>query len=73
VLEAAREHLLLPLADLWLAYVSIGGDASPADLGEWLGGRRDVPDRDYDFLAQALNEAFIEQGMDHPIAYTGEP
>jgi hypothetical protein len=71
-LAAAREHLLLPMVDLWLAYVGVGGDGSPADVGAWLSGRRDVPDRDYDFLAQALNEAFIARGMDHPVAYADE-
>jgi hypothetical protein len=33
-----------------------------ADLSRW----------EYDHLAQALNEGFVDQGRDHPVAYSDE-
>ena len=72
LLEAARHRAGLTERDLWIAYCAIGGLASPATLHDYLAGSA-IPDRhDYDQVAQALNEAFLDRGGDHPVPYADE-
>ena len=69
-LTAAREHLDLPVAAVWLAYLSVGGNEPLRAIAAWLTGARDVPDREYDLMAQGLNDHFVERGLDHPVGYS---
>lgn len=69
ILEAACVSAGLSHEDLWIGYYSLGGHASPAAVEAFLAGTA-VPARaDYDLLAQALNDRFIQQAMDHPVPY----
>lgn len=71
VLEAARMQAGMSFRDLWIAYLSLGGTAHPDALRAYLGGGT-VPSVNYDVLAQALNERFLDQGADHPVPYRDE-
>ena len=55
--------------EVWLGYVGVGGDRTLAVVRTWLTGAAEIPDRDYDFLAQALNDRFTDRGVNHPVAY----
>jgi hypothetical protein len=69
-IAAARQELALTPQEVWLGYVSVGGDRTLAVMRTWLTGGAEIPDRDYDFIAQALNDRFIERGLNHPVAYS---
>ena len=70
MLRAAQEHLGMTLFEVWWAYIGVGGDQSLRRVQEWLGGVEEPGDRDHDFLAQAFNDRFIAEGLNHPVAYT---
>ena len=69
LLEPARVLAGLTLRQLWLGYFSIGGDASEGEIEAYLSGALDPTDREYDYLAQAINDRFTELGQDHPVPY----
>lgn len=69
-LEAARLRLGLTLHQLWLGYLAVGGDGSLVDVRGWLADAPVAPAGDHDLLAQALNEGFLDQGLNHPVPYT---
>jgi hypothetical protein len=71
-LEAARVRADLTLPQLWLRCLSIGGVVTEADLRESLAGRRGLSGPEYDVIAQALNDHFTAQGLDHPVPYTDQ-
>lgn len=59
----------LSWTDLWNRYTALGGSTTPDEL------RRHVEDdgcpnqHEHNVIAQAINEAFTDQGRDHPVAY----
>ncbi len=71
VLEAARTQAGMSLQELWIAYVALGGSARLDTVRAYLGGQA-VPFVDYDVLAQAINERFLEQGESYPVPYRDE-
>ena len=71
VLEAARRQAGMSLHDLWIAYFALGGMARPAEMRAYLGGEAGEA-IDYDVLAQAINERFIDLGGNHPVPYRDE-
>jgi hypothetical protein len=58
----------LTIEQLWLRYIGVGGSHTPAYLTAAL-TRNDLPDREHNLIVQALNEHFVDQGGDHPVAY----
>ena len=64
-----RLRLGMSTMALWIGYFEVGGNGTVADVQQWLAGERAPSDRDHDFLAQALNDNFVEQGLDHPMEY----
>ena len=68
-LEAARRRLGLSARDVWVGYFAVGGNGTAADVIGWLSGDLQPSDRDHDLLAQSLNDAFCERGMNHPVPY----
>jgi hypothetical protein len=68
VLEAARVQAGMSFQDLWIAYLALGGNAPPEVVRDFLGGSA-MAHMDYDLLAQALNERFLEQDQNHPVPY----
>ncbi len=68
VLEAARLRAGMSFGQLWMAYFALGGSAQPSALRAYLAGSNtDV--MDYDLLAQAINETYVDRGGDHPVPY----
>ena len=70
VLDAGRAMAQMSLEDLWLAYFALGGAAPPDELERYLAGG--AGPMDYDVVAQAINERFIEGGANHPVPYYDE-
>jgi hypothetical protein len=71
VVEAAREQAGMSHADLWVAYFGLGGVAGPAALRTYLAGRP-VPSIEYDLVAQAINERFLDREDISPVPYLDE-
>lgn len=71
-LEAARTALHLTVSDLWFEYACLGGNLALKELDDFLAGDGVVSDADYNVIAQALNERFMERDQDHPVAYADE-
>jgi hypothetical protein len=71
VLEAARTQAGMSVDELWMAYFALGGAALPATLRLYLAGDG-TNGMDYDVVAQAINERFLEKGGDHPVPYRDE-
>ena len=67
------ERLGLSAHDVWMGYFAIGGNGSLGDVERWTSSGRDVPPREHNFLAQALNDRFTVRGLDHPVAYMEWP
>jgi hypothetical protein len=72
MLNAARLQASMSLAKLWVAYVSVGGTATPTEMGSFLSGAAEPDADEYDLVAQAINEHFTGDGMDHPVPYFDE-
>jgi hypothetical protein len=69
VLETARREAGLSLDELWLRYFELTGQASLLELEAYLEGVL-VPDRlQHDLIAQALNERYLELGMEERVPY----
>ena len=71
VLEAARTQAGMSFEDLWIAYFALGGVAQPDVVRAYLDGSTDRA-MDYDVLAQAINERFLDQHANHPVPYSDE-
>ena len=69
VLENARRELGLSMRRLWLDYFALGGHADLTEVAGYLRGERHPADHDYDVLAVALNETYLDRGHDHPVPY----
>ncbi len=72
VLEAARVQAGMEPAAVWFAYFALGGMEPPQVVQAILEGRVAPSRADYDLLAQALNEKFLDRGGDHPVPYRDE-
>lgn len=56
-------------SELWAGYVSMGGNLTQSDVLAAM--FRDLPIRahDHNMIAQALNEHFIDVGLNHLVPY----
>jgi hypothetical protein len=70
-LRAGLAHSDLCIEQLWWRYISLGGSMPIDRMIAMLHGA-DLSCWEHDHLAQALNESFVEQGGDHPVAYSDE-
>jgi hypothetical protein len=50
----------------------LGGRLTPGLLESILGGRAIPGSADYDVIAQALNDSFVDRGQDHPVPYADD-
>jgi hypothetical protein len=62
----------MTLNELWGGYLAVGGTHSLAQLRDYAAGSTIWTDLEHDFAAQALNDYFTDQGLDHPVAYARE-
>ena len=68
-LRAARDFLELGVMDLWIAYFELGGTQDAAHLHAYLDGEGETSPGDHDVIVHALNEVFLDRGLDHPLDY----
>ena len=68
-LDRARCKAGLSHGDLWLRYFELGGMSTALQLEGFLYGALRPSPNDYDVVAHALNERFVELGGNHPVAY----
>jgi hypothetical protein len=59
----------MSMNEVWLRQVSVGGSAGSLETEAYLLGLLVPGPHQYDLLAQALNEHFVELGQDHPVGY----
>lgn len=71
-LDNARQLAGVTVADLWLRYFTLGGSNSQDDLNRLLRGGVAFGAGEYDVLAHALNERFVELDLDHPVPYADD-
>jgi hypothetical protein len=69
MLTAGIAHAGITFGALWAGYFALGGMASPSQLRQIIAGIHHPSHRDYDLIAQTINEAFVDQGGDHPVPY----
>ncbi|MFI5845007.1 hypothetical protein ACIA8K_35430 [Catenuloplanes sp. NPDC051500] len=62
-------QLRLSDTELWNRYLALGGTGDLHQLRDHVRGGT-CPDRhDHNIIAQALNDAFVDEGHDHAVAY----
>jgi hypothetical protein len=66
-LECARELSGMSMMDLWLQYLSYGGDMSLNHLQLVMDGEEFIGQRDYEVVSTVLNEAFRDAGFGNPL------
>jgi hypothetical protein len=71
-LDSARQLAGITVANLWLRYVTLGGTATRAQLRGVLGGKLKLGAAQYDVLAHALNERFVEMDLGYPVPYADD-
>ncbi|MFP5318158.1 MAG: hypothetical protein ACLGI2_07670 [Acidimicrobiia bacterium] len=68
VLGAGMVQAGMSVEDLWVGYFSLGGFGGPETVRSYLGGA-EFSRMEYDLLATAINDHFVDQGRDHPVPY----
>jgi hypothetical protein len=71
-LDRARLDADLSQGELFLRYFALGGMSTSLQVEAFLFGALLPTPHDYDVLAQALNERFVELGENHPVPYSGD-
>jgi len=66
-IDAALSH-----GELWLRYFELGGMSTGLQLEAFLYGALQPSRLDYDIIAHALNERFVELGGNHPVPYADD-
>jgi hypothetical protein len=68
-LADGQRQLALSDTELWTRYLAVGGSGDIQHLRIHVRAT-DCPDRnEHKIIAQSLNDAFVERGHDHPVAY----
>jgi hypothetical protein len=73
VLDQARKKIGLSIDQLWMKYFELGGKADPLEFEAILAGVIKPEAYQYNVIAHALNEWFMERGKDHPVPYSESP
>ena len=68
-IEAARHVLGWTIFHAWMGYFAVGGNAPLVEVERWLSTAAELPPREHNLLAQALNEGFVDRGLNHPVRY----
>jgi hypothetical protein len=69
LLDRARRDAGLTHGELWLRYFELGGMSTALQVEAFLYGALRPSAHDYDVVAHALNERFVELGGNHPVPY----
>jgi hypothetical protein len=68
-LQPACVRLRLAPMDLWTRYFALGGNLDATAVEAYVSGLRDVPDIDHDLIVHVVNELYLDEGANHPLAY----
>jgi hypothetical protein len=71
-LPAGMQASEMTYQELWLRYIAVSGDAGELELEAYVLGLLTPDAYQYNLIAQALNEHFIDRGEDHPVGYWDE-
>lgn len=69
MIEKFRRQAKLTRRELWQRFYALGGNATEAQVKEFLAGTSALGRPEYDRLAQALNERFAELDQDTRVPY----
>ncbi len=71
-LQRACRDAGLSNGDLWLRYFGLGGSAMPAEVRDYVRGTREPAAIEYDVVAQAINERYMELDRPERLPYARE-
>nr|AKA59455.1 serine phosphatase [uncultured bacterium AR_456] len=69
-LSTAFQHARLSADQLWLRYFALGGEAGPLEVHAYVHGRTELPARQHDMLAHAVNERLDELASTRRASYS---
>jgi hypothetical protein len=72
-LQAGLQAAGMSYRELWLNQIAVGGSATEFEVEAYVTGALKPDPHQHNVLAQAINEHFIDAGLDHPVAYVDEP
>ena len=67
--EHARQVAGLSKVELWANCIAMGANFGEDELSAFLREDRKPTREEHNLIAQALNEQFIDKGMNHPVPY----
>ena len=73
MLDCARQLAGLSEVDLWLRYITMGGELGQDQFGRAMRGVDQLPGREFDILSAVLNEEFREAGLGDPVPARRRP
>ena len=68
-LTEAWRRLGITVDRFWIEYFRLGGDCQPTSIAALVNGEWEPSRREYNLLAQALNEIHVDRGGNHPVPY----
>ena len=68
-IRAARDLLDVSVLEVWLAYVSVGGNRDADHLAGYLNGDVDVDVTEHNRIVAAINDLFADRGLEHSLDY----
>ncbi|MDX6585216.1 MAG: hypothetical protein QOI10_4400 [Solirubrobacterales bacterium] len=68
-LRAGLDRSGMSHSQLWINYLTLGGELSEKELDAGLRGNLVLGCYEYNMIGQALNDQFIDRGEGHPIPY----
>jgi hypothetical protein len=71
-LDRARRDAMLSIGALWLRYFELGGMGTAIELEAYLYGALRPSAAEYDVIAQALNERFVQLGGIYTIPFSDD-
>lgn len=70
--DGGRRALALSPGEVFLAYFAMGGTEDQESIYRFLSGDGGLSDDQFDVLAAALNDEFLDRGGNHPVPYSAE-
>ena len=72
LLDRARQEAGLSHGELWMRYFELGGMSGAVMVEAICYGALEPSAHDYDVIAHAINERFVELGQNHPVPYSSD-
>lgn len=68
-LAEGQRELQMSDDELWTRCLAIHSDLTPEQIRQHIDDDECPHPREHNIIAQALNDAFVELGQDHPVGY----